>query len=184
MFKIASLIFCFLNFITFQNAWADQPLMRQDHPQAMDYTIEQKAKMYVVGIGVKTSNQKFYDDASPLWEKFHNEKPKEKIPNRLGDDVFAVYTHYEGDFTKPYTYIMAYPVKNLSSIPSGMMGVEIPAGKYAVFTAKNPQSIGDTWNTIWNSKIDRTYIADYELYPSDFNPEQNSEVKIYIGIKE
>ena len=66
-----------------------------------------------------------------------------------------------------------------------MIGVEIAASPYAVFTAKGafPQSMGQMWHTIWNTALKRSYTVDFEVYAPDFNPQNNPEVKIYISTK-
>lgn len=108
-----------------------------------------------------------------------------KIKNRLNHDLLCVYTDYEGDFTKPYRYIVGCEVKNLSEIPPGYFGKEISPSSYALFTAEGefPQSMLKAWNAIWSSKVDRAYTADFEVYAADFNPQNNPEVKIYIATK-
>lgn len=151
----------------------------------MNYSKEKLEKKYVIGVPVRTSNEdgRFLKDVPPLWEQFHRERLAEKIPVRINHDLLAVYTDYEGDYTKPFTYIIGCEVKNLNSIPEGMIGIEIPPSKYALFTAKGefPKSMMITWQNIWHSGIKRSYTTDFEIYTSDFNPQNNPEVRIYIA---
>jgi predicted transcriptional regulator YdeE len=108
----------------------------------------------------------------------------EKIPNKLNNTVFAVYTDYEGDYTMPYTYILGCEVSTLDVIPEGMTGKAIPEAKYAVFTSEGPypQSLGAAWQAIWKTPLKRAYTDDFEVYPPDFNPQTNPAVKIYIAL--
>lgn len=152
----------------------------------MNYTIEKKEKRYVIGIPIKTSNESghFQKEVPPLWDKFHRENMAGKIPNKINQDLLAVYTNYEGDYTKPFTYLIGCEVSSLDNIPEKMIGIEVRASLYAVFIAKGafPQSMSSTWQAIWGSGVKRSYITDFEVYRSDFNPQNNPEVKIYIAI--
>lgn len=139
-------------------------------------------KIFVVGLSIKTSNKNFQTEGVPLWGRFFTESIAEKIPARVNGDLLAVYTNYEGDFTQPFTYILGCEVTNLSEIPEGMVGLEIPTADYSLYTAKGefPQSMLETWRAIWTS-TNRSYTTDFEIYPEDFNPERHPEVKIFIA---
>ena len=151
----------------------------------MDYIQETAAKKFVIGVPLRTSNATCIKEMPPFWEKFNREHTAKKIPNRKNHDLLAVYTDYEGDYTKSYTYVIGCEVSSLDSIPEGMVGIEIPASTYAVFTAKGdfPQSMGQAWVSIWNTALKRTYTQDIEVYSADFNPQNKPDVKIYISIE-
>jgi predicted transcriptional regulator YdeE len=146
-----------------------------------------KASFKIVGIKIKTSNQKAMEDIGKVWKRFYAEDIKDAIPNKLNDDVYAVYTEYKGDYTKPYSYILGCAVSSLNTIPSGMIGITIPSAKYEVFIAKGkmPDKVVETWQQIWQPEIDkkRSYNIDFEIYGKKYNDPANSEVEIYIGIK-
>ncbi|HSW87360.1 MAG TPA: GyrI-like domain-containing protein [Rhabdochlamydiaceae bacterium] len=148
----------------------------------MSYVIQEQPKKFVIGIPVKTSNENFEKEALPLWGKFNQEK--QQIQDRLNQNCLAVYTDYEGDHTQPFTFMTGCEVSNLQAIPKGMVGIEISASTYAVFTASGPfpQSLIQVWENIWNSDLKRTYATDFEVYLSDFNPEKNPEIKVYIAV--
>ena len=154
----------------------------------MNYDLKQEGRKFVIGMAIKTSNEngRFQREVPPFLEKFHRDNMVEKIPQRKNKNLLAVYTEYEGDYMKPFTYIIGCEVDNLNVIPEGMVGLEIPSSSYAIFTAKGPfpQSIGQTWYSIWNSNITRSYQTDFEVYGPDFNPEQNPEVKIFISVRQ
>jgi predicted transcriptional regulator YdeE len=149
----------------------------------MSYVKENQAKKCVIGISVKTSNEHFQKEVLPLRDKFLHEKLAEKIPNRLNQSILCVYTDYEGDHTKPFTWLIGCEVSDLKVIPEGMVGVEIPASSYAVFTAAGsfPESMMVAWTSIWKSDVKRSYTTDFEVYSPDFDPQKNPKVKIYIA---
>ena len=102
----------------------------------------------------------------------------------------GLYGNYSSDFSLSsgyYSLIVGCPVTDASNVPSGMIIKEIPADKYAVFTAQGPfaRAIGKTWlEEIWQNKdIERTFVNDFEWYNSHSTDDENSIVKIYISIK-
>lgn len=40
------------------------------------------------------------------WQKFEAGKYAERIPNKINDEIFAVYHDYESDHTRPYSYFI------------------------------------------------------------------------------
>ena len=99
----------------------------------------------------------------------------------------ALYTEYEGDYTKPYSYILGCSVDSLDSIPTGMTGITIPTAQYEIFMAKGkmPDKVIETWRHIWQPVINnkRAYKADFEIYAANYGDPENSEVEICIGLK-
>lgn len=97
----------------------------------------------------------------------------------------ALYTDYEGDYTKPYTWILGCEVSSLDNVPAGLVGKMIPKSKYAVYTTQGefPKGLIAAWQEIWKSDLSRTYKCDFEIYKRDFDPQSNPEVKIYIGVR-
>lgn len=145
-------------------------------------------KRFVIGLPILTSNKEFLKEVPPLWEKFFRENIPEKIKNRVNSNILAVYTDYEGDYTKPFQYLIACEVKDIREVPKGLLGKEIAPAAYEVFTAKGefPQSVAQTWQKIWKPEVDkkRSYTTDFEIYPADFNPKTKSDVDIYIAMRE
>lgn len=152
--------------------------------QVMDYKTEKQGKKFFIGIEVKTNNQECVPHMQKLWERFYTEGLMEKIPHKVNNTLYAVYTDYEGDFTKPYTYILSCEVSTLKDIPEGFVGKEVPAASYAVYTTQGhyPQGLVAAWQAIWQCPFKRAYTTDFEVYRPDFNPQTNPEVKIYIAI--
>jgi len=141
----------------------------------------------IIGISVRTTNQnnEAKKDIGELWSKFMSINMRELIPNIIDETIYAVYTDYEGDHTKPYTTILGYKVYNLNEIPDGMIGKNIETATYTKFTAKGDltkNAVVEEWQKIWTSNLDRTYISDFEMYGEKAINPTNGEADIYIGI--
>ena len=142
----------------------------------------------IIGISVRTTNEneQAKKDIGELWSKFMSENMLEKIPNIKDETIYAVYTDYEGDYTKPCTTILGYKVNTLDVIPDGMVGIEIEKEVYNKFIAKGDltdNAVIDKWVEIWNMDIDRAYTADFEMYGEKAIDPTNGEAEIYISIK-
>jgi predicted transcriptional regulator YdeE len=94
------------------------------------------------------------------------ERVLERIPNKINNTLYCVYTDYEKDHTKPYTTVLGCKVESLESIPDGMTGKTIEGGNYILHIAKGNLLQGlvfNEWVKIWNSNIERSYTADFEV---------------------
>lgn len=142
---------------------------------------------YIVGISVRTSNEHGQSSADipALWSRFFAEGIASKVPDKLSEDLYCLYTDYEKDHTKPYTTLLGYKVKDLASVPEGLTGAMVPGKTCEVFTASGKLSEGIVfaeWLKIWDRNLDRAYSGDFEVYGSKAqNPEQ-AEVDIYIAL--
>lgn len=142
----------------------------------------------IIGIKVRTTNENMQaaKDIPELWKKFMLEKISNKIPNKIDDSIFVIYTNYESDHTKPYDTILGCSVSNLLDIPDGMFGQQFNAGNYSKFISKGNLEAGavyNTWTQIWNQDLDRMYTADFEIYGSKAKNPANAEVDIFVSIK-
>jgi predicted transcriptional regulator YdeE len=142
----------------------------------------------VIGITVRTSNAegKASVDIPALWERFWTTDVAAKVPGRISNDIYSIYTEYDGDYTQPYTTLIGYKVDNLDHIPEGLIGIMIPEGPYLKRTAKGKLSEGvvfDAWTDIWNSKISRAYTADFEVYGERSGNPDAAEVDIFLAIR-
>jgi len=101
----------------------------------------------VMGIEIWTSNENAMKDIPGHWGRFYAEGIEEKIPGRLGDDVIALYSDYEGDYTKPYSLTIGCKVSSINNIPKGMSAKMVPASNYLVLTAKGkmPDALVSVW---------------------------------------
>ncbi len=150
----------------------------------MGYIVETAAKKFFVGLALRTNNEECSLAMPKHKERFFSENIPAKIPNKVDGNILALYTDYEGDYTKPYTWILGCVVSSLDEIPEGLVGKEIPASKYAVFTTAGefPQGLIAAWQSVWMADLPRSYTSDFEIYPADFHPQKNPEVKVYIAI--
>jgi predicted transcriptional regulator YdeE len=148
------------------------------------YTIEHLQQKFFIGLELRTNNDTCSYQMPAHKEKFFRENICAQIPNKVNDSILALYTDYEGDYTKPYSWILGYEVSSLEKIPEGLVGKVIPESNYAVFTTQGafPQGLIATWQNVWKSNLDRSYTSDFEVYPADFDPQKNPQVKIYIAI--
>jgi len=147
----------------------------------------QKKSILIVGISVRTTNENAQakQDIGGLWGRFMEEGIRSKIPNAIDESIYAVYTDYESDHSKPYTTILGYKVDSLKDIPVGMVGHEIEPSDFEKFTAKGNLK-GDAviamWGQIWNSDIDRSYTSDFEVYDERASDPSNGEADIFIAL--
>ena len=142
----------------------------------------------VIGISVRTTNEngQAATDIVALWGKFMTEGIMDKIPNKIDNAVYSIYTEYEADYTKPYTTILGCKVSDNSTVPEGMVAIEIKGGNYTEFTAKGDLTQGvvfNKWTKIWEMDIDRAYTADFEVYGAKAQDQTKAEVPIFIALK-
>lgn len=147
-------------------------------------------KFYVVGISKRTINTNGQSaiDIEALWQKFWGEEIQNQIPNKISDDIYAIYTDYETDFTGEYTTIIGLPVSSLDSIPEGMVGIDIDTTMYhkIVSKGKMPEAIVNTWLSIWaDEELDakRAYKADFTVHGKQYYDGDNAEVVTYLSVK-
>lgn len=142
----------------------------------------------VIGISVRTTNENgtSAQDIPALWNKFMTEEIQQKIPGKISEELFCIYTDYEKDHTKPYTTILGCKVESLDFIPENMVGKTIQSADYEQLIAKGNLSEGivyNKWLEIWNSNLDRVFTVDYEVYGEKVQNPENAEVDIYIAIR-
>lgn len=73
-----------------------------------NYTVIQRPSMLVIGIECRTSNasEAGPHDIPQHWGKFYSENIINQIPNKVSQEVIALYCDYadaykEGDYTQP-----------------------------------------------------------------------------------
>jgi len=145
-------------------------------------------KFNVIGISVRTTNENGQSgkDIPALWSQFMTEEIQSKIPNKVSEDLFCIYTDYEKDHTKPYTTILGCKVENLDVVPENMIGKTIESANYEELIAKGNLSEGivfNKWLEIWNSDLDRSFTADFEVYGEKTQNPEKAEVAIYIALQ-
>jgi predicted transcriptional regulator YdeE len=86
-----------------------------------------------------------------------------------------------------YSLIIGSEVDSLATIPAGLVGREIPAAKYAVFTSARgtiPGVIIDVWKKIWDyNGAARAYQTDLEVYGKESRDPNNAQVEVHVSIR-
>jgi predicted transcriptional regulator YdeE len=162
----------------------------------MNKNIEQLHEIKLVGITVRTANNREMDSSTAkigaTMGKFFMEGIQNKIPNRKNPGkVFAVYTNYESDEHGEYDYFMGEEVDNFEDLPEGFEALIIPSQDYVKFTSNPGQMPGviiNMWQNIWKmgpSELGgaRTYIADFQIHDERSHDPNNAIIDVYIGIK-
>ncbi len=142
-----------------------------------------------IGISIRTTNEKGQasQEIAGLWQKFMSENILDKIPNKINNEIYSLYTDYEGDHTKPYTTILGCKVASLTDIPNGMVGKSFNEGVYVKTSAKGDLMQGlivNQWLKIFEMNLDRTYVADFEIFGEKAQNPSDAEVDFYVGIKQ
>lgn len=145
-------------------------------------------KFDIIGISVRTTNEngQSAQDIPALWNKFMTEGIQQKIPGKISEEIFCIYTDYEKDHTKPYTTILGCKVESLDFVPENMVGKTVESAEYEKIIAKGNLTEGivyNKWLEIWNSDLDRIFTADFEVYGEKVQDPKNAEVDIYIAIR-
>lgn len=134
----------------------------------------------------KTSNKdnRSSMDCGNLRQKFERKNIKDQIPNKLGDEIYAVYFDCEGDEKSPFSYFIGCRVEEGTLAPPNLNSLEIPPQKYQKITARGAMtgSITDAWHTIWNSAIERKFGFDFEVYDERSKNWDDAVVDIYVSI--
>ena len=141
----------------------------------------------IVGISVRTWNKdgKGVADIQKLWTDFMSNNVADDINNRLSDEIYCVYTDYESDKDGAYTVILGYKVSDTNDVTGEYDYKDIPGGKYFKFVGegKIPECVGKTWAYIWNSNIERRYLADFEVYGKEAMDPENAKVVTYLSVE-
>lgn len=146
-------------------------------------TIETPEPMLVLGIPLRTRNDRAFEDIPKHWQRFGSENWLARIPNRADGDVYAVYTHHEHegvDNHGDYTLIVGARVSEASAVPEGLASVVIPAARHAVFGVERGRNdkVGERWLDVWaNQDLAKTYCCDHERYGAD------GSIEIRVGIR-
>ena len=149
--------------------------------------IEQEA-IHLIGLPLRhqttNTNGQSAIDCGNLWQEFEKGNYAARIPDKLNEDVLAVYYNYEGDHTQPYSYFIGCKVEPGTAAPAGLDSLVIPKGAYQQITAKGkmPDCVADAWRQIWKSSPPRAYRPDFEVYDHRSRDWENAEVEIFLSI--
>lgn len=149
--------------------------------------LEQLPAFTVRGVSAVISNSegRAAEHINTLWQDFFTGQVGQRIPERASDIIYAVYSDYAGDHTQPYRLTLGYAVGDgAASVGYGLHTVRVERGDYASLASRGaqPQSLIETWQSIWDSSLDRAFRTDFELYGPKFFEEGLHEVLVYIGL--
>ncbi len=151
----------------------------------MDKTEKDAFKLIGLKFNGKTTNESGQSgiDCGNLWQKFEAENFAERIPGKLGNEIYAVYYDYEGDYTKPFSYFIGCKVKTNTQDSQAMDSLIIPSGRYYKVIAKGkmPDCVADSWKKIWSLAIDRAYQFDFEIYDERSKDWSDAEVEVFVS---
>lgn len=144
--------------------------------------------IHVIGIELRTTNDNglAFQAIPDFWGRFMKEGIAGKIPNKLNNDIYAVYTNFENEGKNNngmYSLIIGCSVKPETILEPGFTKVTIPAGNYRVFPVEKGRQdkVGDAWREIWaipqSEKNTWKFKCEFEHYQA------SGEIDIYIGKK-
>ncbi|MFP4098883.1 MAG: GyrI-like domain-containing protein [Alphaproteobacteria bacterium] len=144
----------------------------------------------VVGLsGIVSGHKNASEGINALWQEFFERRIGAEISDRLDDVIYAVYSDYEGDYTKPYRLTIGYKVPAgvlLDNLAAPLSHIKVEEGSYALMSAQGaqPQALIDIWTTVWQSDLDRSYKTDFEIYGARFFEDGVHEVLVAIGVNQ
>ncbi len=144
---------------------------------------QQDAALRIIGIELRTSNREAMQTIPPHWQRFAEEGVLARIPGKLSDDVYAVYTHFENAGVNNeglYSLIIGAPVQSSQAVPAGMSHIVLPASPRAVFPVPTgrPDEVGAAWQAVWQrDDLPKAFVADCERYRAD------GRIDILIGLR-
>lgn len=143
----------------------------------------------VIGLTVISSlkEQQNTTDIGIFWGQLYAQNVLQRIPNKVSDDVYIVYTDYANNPDEGFRIIMGAKVSSLDSIPRGLTGRTISGGNYKKFIAHGemPKAVNNLWSQIRlmdSTRLSRTYQADYEVYGRD-RSSPDAEVDVFVSVK-
>lgn len=142
----------------------------------------------LIGISIRTTNEneQSASEIAELWKKFMSENILEKIPNKIDNTIYSLYTDYEDDHTKPYTAILGCIVHGLDHVPKNMVGKSFAGGNYMKTSAKGDLRKGlvvNKWTEIWGMNLNRAYTADFEVFGQKAQNPNDAEIDFLIAVK-
>ncbi|MGE3346161.1 MAG: GyrI-like domain-containing protein [Ramlibacter sp.] len=145
--------------------------------------IEQEQALTVVGIELRTTNEDAFQTIPAHWARFSQQAVASRVPGRLSDDVYAVYTHFQNAGRNNlglYSLVIGPAVAASAAVPEGLVRVVVPASRRAVFPVApgRPDLVGAAWQAIWQrTDLRKTFIAEYEHYRAD------GQIEILVGLQ-
>jgi AraC family transcriptional regulator len=120
-----------------------------------------------------------------LWGRFAPRMAS--VPGRIDPRTSYGVCEAKGDALE---YTACVEVASLGGTPDGLVGFEVPAGTYAVFTHEGPVAdIGKTWDAIHDRRLREAGLekepgADFERYDVRWDPKTASgPVDVFVRVR-
>lgn len=155
----------------------------------MNQRTTKKTAFNVIGITCRTSNvnNKAQKDIPLLWEQFMNENLLAKIPKRVNEGLYCIYTDYVSDDQGDYTVILGAESLDMDTpLPEGVVRHMVAESDYLCLPVKGdyPHSLVHTWEWVWKkSDLPRAYTNDFEYYPEGMKNPKEPKLDVYIAVK-
>lgn len=150
----------------------------------MNYEIVALPEKVLTGLWVRTGNQEpdMMAKIGGLWQRFFG-GDLEKIPNRVGNTYYGLYTNYGKDDKSEYDAVACCETDGVQDVSGDMKSIVLPAGKYAKFTFHGDmeKNTGAFWTEVWNTELPRSFTGDFEEY-KPCEDHHNAEICIYVAL--
>jgi predicted transcriptional regulator YdeE len=156
--------------------------------------IQRHSGFYVIGIAARTQNSAERNGKgkiSEIWHELLRDNLASKIPNKIGINLTAVYTDYEGGLDGHFTYLLGLPVSSIQNVPADLVARHIPSGRYSVVTSERgpiKRVVPETWRRICSMPVVelggiRSFRADYEIYDQRAADPEKAQIEVYVGLR-
>jgi AraC family transcriptional regulator len=166
----------------------DTDYLRQiNHNAALEPQIYEQPPLLLVGLrtwfySVDSEKNNLGQKLPPLWDDFIARLGE--VPERVPGACYGVVRQEHAD-TERLEYHAAIEVTRVSSLPEGMLALEVPRGTYARFEHRGPaQRVDHTVNyayAAWlpQSAYRHSYAPDLEIYGAAYHPTREDSVFHY-----
>ena len=115
-----------------------------------------------------------------LWQAFLSQDIRSRLGAGACENIYCVYHEYQGSVMDPYRMTIGYRTP-VAEAPDGLHRADVPKQHVRTFTVKGPQpqALIAQWQAIWGADLDRSYIADYDVYDAN-DPET---VRVKVGVR-
>ena len=134
----------------------------------------------------RNENGQSEKDCGGLWQNFETNKIATLIPDKVSDEVYAVYYDYESDENGLFSYFIGCKVGENIEKSENLDEIIIPDQNYHKETAKGQMTdcLADAWKRIWSSNINRKFGFDFEIYDERSRNWNNAEIDIFLSIND
>src|SRR5579862_1658771 len=140
----------------------------------------------IAGISLRTINEADQSqmDIGNLWSRFFRDKVIETLPRKISDEIYCLYSGYDPDHLNIYDTTIGCRIESVKNLPPGLVMRKISSGKYAhyISAGKLPQCVVATWREIWQTRNDRIFTSDFDVYGEKARDMTFAEVETFLSI--